>query len=595
MKYYLRIISVAYWVTVSLSCSILKTGDSEKEIRVFLQEFQTGLVRSDDEILSQFNVKQSREAVLSVINILRNKDPFIVCDADIANARITIGSEMIKVEIPTTFRVEALQTNDTAAVTLVIWLAPKDKSYRITQVDGEEFYQAFTRINNSTQWEAAEKLAIAERSQIYDNARALEASYDSVIWYTTVGTNTYFYVVQGTWNNYFLDYNSIHLKNTGVSMGLVDAKGEVIIPLEYDLIGSIGFERSDLVEVTKDGKVGYFNIATKQLVTPMFDLIIPYDRENAFALVKNDSTYGWIDNRFNYSTGFVSERMKQWLTNFEFLRQSITLQPDRYNFCEIPAREHVGNGIIAPPSYLSKYGIFDEIEGGISTTSFPMNGWTEYIEISDSFLETVTDNLRAVVTTIRERYLEAREEFYTSSSLLFVNNTYDTLGAASISGEQVSMHPIDSTLIEVRTPQDYWFMEYDASEENNLYHHEYFAISPEGRITKLKCDRLFAQTQFVKLDSSYLTGEFTVYNDQNDERTFLSEKTITFMRDEILASYGYRFPTEERDNAFSHLRKPDEQRYTTLEEVEPQMSDIDKRNLAFLNAVLSRFPKPSPA
>jgi hypothetical protein len=158
------------------------------------------------------------------------------------------------------------------------------------------------------------------------------------------------------------------------------------------------------------------------------------------------------------------------------------------------------------------------------------------------------------------------------------------------------MHTVDSTLIEVRVPHDYWFMEYDASDENNLLAHSYFSISAEGMVEALKSDRLFAQTQFVKLDSSYLTGEFLVYDNETERATkFLSEKTITFMRDEILAAYGYGFPDLTRDQKFSHLRREEDPREPSLEIIAAQMTEIDKFNLTFLNRILDLMKNNTPA
>ncbi len=590
------VVALCFVLTI-VSCSILKNGDQEKEIRAFLFELQADLNKSDEVILTKFQVKQSKEAVLSVISILQNKDPFIVCEAAIANAMITFEKDIVRVEIPTTFHVKELDSKDTESFTLVMWLIPSNDSFQITKLDGEEFFQTFSKIKNSNAWEAERKLAFKERLWIYENARELEAKFDSVIWYSTYGEKNYFYVVDGNWNNSFLDYNTRHLKNTNGRMGLADAKGDIIIPLEYELIGTIGFEKENLVEVTKDGKVGYFNIETKQLVLePIFDVIIPYGRENAWAIAKSDSLYGWVDNQFNYSLGFTSKSMEEWVNNFEFLNQNISLKPGRYYFCEIPSPEFAGNGIIMPPSYFSKYGIFDEIEGGISTTKVPINGWTDYKETTRSLLQNVTDNIRAVVTTMRERYLEGREEFYNSSKLIFINEKLDTLNVATVSGEDVSMHPVDSTMIEVRTPHDYWFAENDACDENNLYKHSYFAITASKGVTPLDSKRLFPQTQFVKLDSTYLTGNFMVYNyttEQEEQRTFLSIKTVTYMRDEILASYGYTFPNKERDTIFSYLRQETDPRYATIDEFESQMTDTDRQNISFLNRILEILQPPA--
>jgi hypothetical protein len=316
-----------------------------------------------------------------------------------------------------------------------------------------------------------------------------------------------------------------------------------------------------------------------------------------WAVVKQDSTFGWLNRDFQYQSGFPSVQVERWFNDFEFLKRTIRLAASNTAFCEIPSPKFTGNGIIIPSTYLSKYGIFDEIEGGISTTSVPINGWTEYKETTGSFFETVTENISAVVTSIRERYLEGREEFYDSNAILFVNSQHDTLGISFLSGTEVSLHPIDSSLLEVRTPHDYWFGENEASDELNLYHHSYFVITNTGKVVQLSSNRLFPQTQFVKLDSTYLTGEFVVYNrtaEKEEPATFLSVNTITFMRDEILASYGYTFPEKEKIEHFERIGNWYKPQYATFEEFEAGMSDIDKYNLTFLNKILEVL-RPTPA
>jgi hypothetical protein len=581
---------------VIVGCSILRGEDPEKNVRKFLLDFQSNLTKSDDEVLAAFRVKQSREAILSVVNILQNKDPFIVCESSIANAKITMEKEVVMVEIPTLFRLKELSSPDTASFTLVMLLTPVDDSFTITEVNGEEFYQQFQQIKNRNQWQAERKLAEKERSWIYENARNLEPKFDSVIWYTVYLQEKYFYVVEGNWQNYFINYDTRGQKNTDVLMGLASAQGELIIPMEYDLIGTPGFVRRNIVEVKKNGKYGYFDLEQKQLVVdPVYDVIVPFEGEGAFAVVKKDSTYGWLDGHYKFTPGFASKRMEEWYTNFDYLKQPVKLIPANYTFCEIPSPDHAGSGIIIPPSYFSSNGIFDEIEGGISTTSVPVNGWTEYKEATGSFLERIGNNMLAVVTTIRERYIEGREEFYTRNEVVFLDKNNEKLGSARISGEQVSMHPIDSTLLEVRAPHEYWFMEEGACEESNLYKHTYFSISANREITELQSARLYPQTQFIKLDSSYLTGKFIVYNaetDNGDETTFLSVKTITYMRDEILAAYGYK-PENAGENYFSYLRNGSTPTYTRVEDFEAQLTEADRHNLAFLNKVLALLQPPA--
>ena len=121
--------------------------------------------------------------------------------------------------------------------------------------------------------------------------------------------------------------------------------------------------------------------------------------------------------------------------------------------------------------------------------------------------------------------------------------------------------------------------------------HIYFSIAANQTVTRLQSNRLYSQTKFVKLDSTYLTGTFTVYNSgtkQEETTHFLSEETITYMRDEILGDNGYTF-TEILDQDFHHfkyLHEKDELTVVTREEAEARMSELDKHNYQFLNKVL---------
>jgi hypothetical protein len=581
----------------SIACSSLLKDDPEKNVRAFLTSFQSDLTRVDDMVFYKFRVKQSREAIVSVINILRNKDPFILCDASFPHASIVFEGDIIRVDVPVTFNVKELQSDETESFVLQFWLTPNEKTYLITDINGEGLYQSFNKIKNATQWQAEEKLALQSRLWIYEKAKTLQHKFDSVIWYTTYEQKNFFYVVQGEWTNYFLSHKMRGENNKDVKMGLVDDEGEIVIPIDYDLIGSIAFDNADLVEVFKDSKTGVFNVTTRQqVVEPVYDLIIPYGRNKVWAIVKRDSTYGWLDEQFNYQSGFPSNVVEQWVKDFDFLKKEIQLKAGNQNFCEIPSPDEAGNGIIIPPRYLSFYGIFDEIEGSISTTPIPFHASYEYKQTKCTFFESITDNVKAVVTTIRDRYLGGREEFYEANKILFVSEDMNTLAASIISGSTISMKMVDSTLLEVRTPQDHWFGEYEASRENNLDYHSYFALNENGNIEKLETKRLYPQTQFVKLDSSYLMGKFNIYNHQTDQRiqtTFLSKETITYMRDEILGYYGY-ISLNHRRNEQLRNNSEFELSYSDISQFQDKMSEIDKHNLAFLNKILELMEKSDP-
>lgn len=566
----------------TISCSILKKEDPDQAVRGFLTSFQTSLSGTDKQILAQFDAKQSREALLTIINILQNRgEQFIECTAAFNNPTIQWEGELAKVEIPVTFELKGMSEKEATDATLVLWLKSDNKNFVISKIEGEPFYLAFTSLKNRNEWAIDRELAMKERVWVYEKAKELEQKFDSVIWFATYNKKNYFYVVEGPWVNYFADYDTRGEKNVGVKMGLVDAEGNIIIPIEYDQVGTINFEIADLVEVIKDNQVGYFNLETQQLVVkPEFDVILPYTFDQAKGIVKKDSVYGWLDQQYVYHEGFPSSRAEKWVNDFDYLKRPLTFRDGNTVFAEIPAPDHAGFGILVPATYLVKTGIFNTIEGGISTTKVPLNGWTEYIETNGSVFEKISDQVGALFTAVTERYIEGREEFYTQNRISFINNERDTIGRASMPEGKITVRQVDSTLIEFTSPAeyDYYLGDYEVDE---LPLHTYFAIR-ENSVVKLESKRLFPQTQFVKLDSTYLNEKFYRWNDGNkEEATGISLLTWEYMRNEILDEYGYKFTDPELIHQFG-----EDGEYTTLEEIGEKLSDIDRHNLTFLDRII---------
>jgi hypothetical protein len=585
------VVAAAVILAVVAACSVLKKENAEKDIRVFLTTFQGSLASTDEEILKYFESRQSKEAIISAVRILQNKEhEFIECIASFDNADITTEDKGLKVVIPVAFRTKDLDNGQDGASSIVMFVKQKDDSFVITKLEAEEFYKTFADIRNMIEWSVELKLEMREREPIYALAKVLQMKFDSVVWYTTYKTQRYFYAVNGNWIGYENRWQKRH-GDPDCKMGLIDDEGNIIVPLEYDLVGTLGFHFDDEVEVKKDGKVGYFNIATKQVTIPTsYDMIIPYEKDHARAIVKQDTVYGWIDEAYQYQSGFPSAQAQKWVRSFAFFPKDLKLKADSViSFAEVPNADGAGSGIVMPPSYLVQTGIFNEVIVGISTTKVPLNGWTDYLVTDGTMLEKITDKIEAVLTTITERYLDGREEFYTYNRLAFVNDKFDTLAVSDVpTSGKISFKQIDSTLLELK---------FDASNfegsdiaEYNFPEYAYFRLSTDLTVSKLESRRSFAFTQFVKIDSSYLSGEFTRYTEEAGEvqATFLSLKTLNYMRNQILADYGYRFTAEEDVAQFQYADwyKP---QYDTVQECEEQMNEIDLHNLRFLDQVIAQM------
>lgn len=117
----------------------------------------------------------------------------------------------------------------------------------------------------------------------------------------------------------------------------------------------------------------------------------------------------------------------------------------------------------------------------------------------------------------------------------------------------------------------------------------YFGVDAEGQFKKLKSNRLFACTEFTKIDESYLQREFRLplgdtkvapKNGFTFHKThqYLCEEGISYMINEIYASYGYKFKNEKWQKIFEG--------YTwyqaNKDNVDSDFSAIDKHNIEFL-------------
>lgn len=584
-------ISFLFVTILFYSCGALKKEDPEQSVRNFLQQFEQSLGGDEKTILEFFDTQQSRESVLSAISVFKNKETqFIECQLSFSGAVISFETENIKVNIPVTFNSRNSDQQYKEETNLVFWLKPRKESYVITNLGAGPFYETFAKIKNELQWEVQREQAFNEREKYYVTARQLQSKFDSVVWFTTYDKQPYYYVVSGNWNNYFRSYQQGVSQN--IKMGVVDANGKQIIPQEYDLIGTLGFNFSGIAEVRKDNKSGYYDFENGQLIVPAaYDVIIPYGKQNVLCVVKNDQTYGYFNYNHEYREGFPSEEVKNWVDNFLFIPAKLQLKSGVQALCEIPAKEHAGYGIVIPPSYLVRTGIFNDIVGGITTTDFPLEGWTDYLETEGTVSQRISESLLALVTTIRERYLEGREEFYTHNKVVFVGPGHDTLKVDDLpAGGETTIRKIDG-LIEVKylIPETYYYEQ--SFWPDVVPGYSYFEVSDDLKITPLKSRRSFAQTQFVKLDSTYFSGKFTTSKYEtvegeerwvSTEIEFLSQQTIKYMRDEILASYGVRieFPDNNNFEMFSDVAE------VKKEDVEQLLTETDRHNLAFLESLL---------
>src|SRR5690349_9396957 len=120
------------------ACSIWKKDDPDKEIRTFISEFEKSLAGSDEVVLKQFEAHQSKEAILSAIHVLQNKElDHLHCTTNFATASIAHEANGIKIEIPVTLTTENLSDTLTKESTIILWVEPDHGHFVISKLEGE--------------------------------------------------------------------------------------------------------------------------------------------------------------------------------------------------------------------------------------------------------------------------------------------------------------------------------------------------------------------------------------------------------------------------------------------------------------------------
>jgi hypothetical protein len=581
----LKILSSAAIITITVAaCSVLKKEDPEKKVRAFLDEFEQSLKSDDNAILAYFDVTQSKDAVLAAVRVLQNTDSKgVTCVANFSQATVTFEDTGIHIDIPAQISADTLEITTTENAVLTIWLSPDKDKFKINRLEGDAFYNQYLIVKSEVGRAMDEKDMMEHHLRYFETAKKLQKTYDTVVWVVNYSDKDYYYVVNGIWND---------TRASGHSMGLVDGDGRIIIPVEFDLIGTPGFVGPDIIEVKKGGYAGYYAMDGKPLIAAEYEWLVPYEDNQVYALAKNDTTYGWISTSYEFKPGFPSKDAEKFILNYEYLPDQLTLGYNNQDLCEIPSEQYIGEGILIPPSYLTHSGLFQEVINNFSMSNNLYRGNTESIEASHSFVESVAGHISAVITTVTERYLEGREGFYTRNEVAFVNDKREVIASSGELGSgELNFKKIDSTYLQIQTVFTNDEMEFygeNDDSEIDIPVYTFYQLIDEGNMEMTSSNRVFNFTEFVKLDSSYVTGNFSYYDSETQSmssRDVLSEKTLTKMRNEILAEYGYIFEDEETSTYFKYFKwyTP---KYESVESFSDQLSDTDRYNLQFLSKML---------
>jgi len=216
---------------------------------------------------------------------------------------------------------------------------------------------------------------------------------------------------------------------------------------------------------------------------------------------------------------------------------------------------------------------------------------TDYIENLNNKPFSVSETLRAFISDFKSRYIGGRGEFYTTHKIVLMDNNQKVVDAITTNGDlNFEFKRVSDELFESKF--QYESMEPDEILEQNFPGFNYFKFDG-NKLTELESKRRFKFTEFVKMDSSYLSGDFKTFDyghyDQSKwgQAKFVSKETLQFIRDEIMASNGYIFKDQWRADRFQYYKY--DPTIDSYEEIYSKASEIDKHNLDFIEKLIGSF------
>lgn len=597
-----------YFLLKGKGASSPKQGD----ITQFLKNFNQQLIKGNrDSLLAYFPGKQNSESINRLIKALINKteDPetSFKLELNIDQSTITFTNPELAVAIvPVTFSGDHLSSK-LSSLTFTIQKEENNK-YRIYQVDGTSFmtdYMAF----KSSAWQknySDKEIYSPVTLKAFADANNLKSKYDSIIWFSHIKDQTYFYVVKGKWDFYILEKDTAKT----YKMGLVSPDYKEIIPAEYDLVHNISGTFPELIEVEKDHKKGFFDLAGKMVIPVEYDQILPVkDAENLAALRKGDD-YFWLKNDYT-----ISEKADINIGDlFSKLKQpaSFTLtKSPAGDITEFNSRDQHGS-IYLPPSYLVELNLMPQIQefkNPLRNHVMFESSSTQYVVKANSLPVVSTTNgdnwLQSAFYSIRNYFIGGRAEFYDTRNLVLIDkkrNKFYTQGISvdyshegegdGLSGScnEYNFRVLTDSLFELKASSATDISLYSNKsmlEGMPIYH--YFTLK-DDKLTELTTSRLFAFTKFRKMDESYLQGCYTYLVDEGstpwkEKQSYqLTPEVLRYIKNEIYADYKYKFKDKRWNEVFYDFYG--EGKTGQNASVQDSLTEIDKYNINWIDQKL---------
>ena len=606
------------FIFVFISCR--HTERPEKaDITKFLYGFSNRINEGNAKaLLAMFEVKRAPKTLKRLVGLLSGKKDFGGKEKPVANIKLDVDASAIKIvddeivvaDIPAKFIHDSLESKN-SILTLRIHKV-KDHKFKIIQIDVRKFLADYTEYANYVKSKTISDKDLFSPVTLaaFKTAGQLKAKYDSVVWFSDVGGQTFFYVVKGNWDidKEFVYKNTYKDSVKGLyKMGLVNSDLKEIIPVKYDLIHNIGGTLDGMIEVELDNKKGLCNLEGTSIVAVKYDQIFPLNNDQNLALLRDSNDYFYLKRDFT-----ISDK----LTNFKIadVFHQIKINPGSYsdrgknlkNIIELNSRFD-NHSPVVPPSYLVDLKILPQIsliqnplrhiteseteesEGSLSLDlkyDGSENGEGNWFE--SSFYSLIVNYVGGRGFLYQEKKVvvadKRQNRIFSYGTGIYGQN--DNGSEGSLTDEKCNenyLKAINDTLFEFKTTSYLNIDLYNQEYEANVGPYYYYLHVKNGKLEVLPNKRVFGFTKYVKMDDSYLKGCFEIGDKQTDHMT---PEILRYVKNEIFASYKYKFKDDKWNKSFEHDFNRDKGAENV--NVDDSLTEIEKYNVQWINSKLNK-------
>jgi len=585
------------------------------EVQQFLDNFNAKVNEGNtDSLFTYFDAHRKLKTIKRLINFLEGKKDFngkgkplakIYLDVDRSTIKI-INTDLVIATIPVTFSHDSF-AGKSSVLSLKIYKVARHK-FKIIQMDLRQFLTDYTAYANLVISKTVPDTAIFSPITLaaFKTADQLKTRYDSVVWFQHIEQKTYYFVLKGTLSRTFYWRDDNKEKDTSnYKMGLVGPDLKEIIPVEYSLIHNINGTLAGLIEVEKSDKKGLFNLDGKIVVEVDYDQIFPLNDDNNLALLRKNDDYFYLKKNYSITEKLPDLRIEDIVPKIKNLATSYTLSDSSSkSILEYNAHDTFTSLIISP-SYLVDLQIlprFIDFQNPLRRSPEDESGEGDgdgslTYQINFDGKESAGSNwFESIYHSIVDDYLGSRPGLYESKNLLVVDKKQNRIlsfdassyfggaeGGGYLSGKcnQNYFRSINDTLFEFKTTSylDVELFDKNIVREGPYYHYLHII---NGQLVPVPSNRIFACTKFVKMDDSYLNGCFVI-NDKTIDH--VTPEILKYMKNEIYASYGYKFKNERWNDVFAYHFAGNDKAVNTI--VDDSLTANEKYNIEWINNKLN--------